>query len=408
VRPIDHVVEQLWAPALDSVDVRLTENASPEPGWTDAECYWLLPNARSARMLVPCGPRPALRGLLTNYRRLRTPRVNAVRSALGAAASLGLPLSRDRVSLRVSETSPDAELRLPTAWLASQLHVPLVTATGVRTSDNRKATLHLVDLAGRPVGYAKFGWNRATDDAVANEARTVTDLAVVDPGVRVPRCLGSYTYFGHPVLVVEPLPLDVRGGEGISPPTPQEIASFAAVLRHSPLADTGLFRTTRARLEAAERSHVAGQVASRASALAADLGSSRHIVPVASRWHGDFSPWNVARDGEDRLWVWDWESSEVDAPAGLDSLHWEFSRQRLRADDIDAMSLTATVSGAISALAAFGVGPKGRALLAAMYALTVVERACTLAASSGSWDDALIQPRGLAHLCREADGVLAS
>jgi hypothetical protein len=39
-------------------------------------------------------------------------------------------------------------------------------------------------------------------------------------------------------------------------------------------------------------------------------------------WHGDFTPWNMARLGE-RTYVWDWERA-APAPAGLDLLHFLF------------------------------------------------------------------------------------
>jgi hypothetical protein len=39
-------------------------------------------------------------------------------------------------------------------------------------------------------------------------------------------------------------------------------------------------------------------------------------------WHGDFTPWNMARL-EDGIFVWDWERSGP-APVGLDLLHFLF------------------------------------------------------------------------------------
>jgi hypothetical protein len=39
-------------------------------------------------------------------------------------------------------------------------------------------------------------------------------------------------------------------------------------------------------------------------------------------WHGDFTPWNMARLG-DATYLWDWERAAA-APAGLDLLHFLF------------------------------------------------------------------------------------
>jgi hypothetical protein len=39
-------------------------------------------------------------------------------------------------------------------------------------------------------------------------------------------------------------------------------------------------------------------------------------------WHGDFTPWNMARTG-DATYLWDWERA-APAPVGLDLLHFLF------------------------------------------------------------------------------------
>ncbi|HZI37787.1 MAG TPA: hypothetical protein VFF24_05730, partial [Acidimicrobiia bacterium] len=39
-------------------------------------------------------------------------------------------------------------------------------------------------------------------------------------------------------------------------------------------------------------------------------------------WHGDFTPWNMARSGA-TTYLWDWERA-APAPAGLDLLHFLF------------------------------------------------------------------------------------
>ena len=65
-----------------------------------------------------------------------------------------------------------------------------------------------------------------------------------------------------------------------------------------------------------------------AHALLDALAGATDTLPVTSRWHGDLTWWNRARDDAGQLWVWDWESSEEDAVAGLDALHWAFSARR--------------------------------------------------------------------------------
>jgi hypothetical protein len=47
----------------------------------------------------------------------------------------------------------------------------------------------------------------------------------------------------------------------------------------------------------------------------------RDQILSVGAWHGDFTPWNMARHGR-RLQLWDWERFEEGVPAGLDQLHY--------------------------------------------------------------------------------------
>jgi hypothetical protein len=127
---------------------------------------------------------------------------------------------------------------------------------------------------------------------------------------------------------------------------------------------------------------------------------------VTAWWHGDLAPWNAARDRRGQLWVWDWENAERDAVAGLDALHWTFSAQRLRADDLDRLSLGSALAEAEPYLIALGLGPSEQTVVAAHYAVTTVERACTLAWHAGSWVESLISEDGLRHLLVQARAML--
>ena len=58
-------------------------------------------------------------------------------------------------------------------------------------------------------------------------------------------------------------------------------------------------------------------------------------------------------------------------------------------------------------LTAAGVDRDGWPTVAAVFALTVVERACSHAAQTGSWSDAHIGVDGLVGLLREADTLVS-
>jgi hypothetical protein len=58
--------------------------------------------------------------------------------------------------------------------------------------------------------------------------------------------------------------------------------------------------------------------------MAGQLEAGYGDVPLEYGFcHGDFVPWNLARLGE-RLYIWDWENSEPDAPLGFDAVHYHF------------------------------------------------------------------------------------
>lgn len=406
--PLDHVVEQLWAPALlRSPDLRVVVDTSGDSTWMDVERYWLVPSASSARLLVPWGPRNVAARLLTNYRSLRTREVNAGRLVLGAATRAGVPLSRSTVAVQVRRSAPEAVRQLPLAMLSEAMGQSVFAATGVRTGDNRKTTLHLVDGEGRPVGYAKIGWTPATDHHVANEGRVLREIGGHLGPTRAPRLIAELDYHGHPVIVTSPLPLDARGSlSTVEQPTAQEMYWLTPVSRQAPPAQTLHFQAMSARLGKGVLHDRVRPVIEPALDLVAELSRIQRRMPVTARWHGDLTPWNRARDGSGQLWVWDWESSEDDALAGLDALHWVFASHRLRRRGNGSASLQSCLDGADGHLAAAGIARSDRPVVAATYALAVVDRACGFAIHADTWNDAYVGPAGLLDLVQQGLALL--
>ncbi len=59
-------------------------------------------------------------------------------------------------------------------------------------------------------------------------------------------------------------------------------------------------------------------------------GAARPTQPWSgAAWHGDWVPWNMARDG-DQVLLWDWEHYEDDVLAGFDHLHYLAQTRRMR------------------------------------------------------------------------------
>jgi hypothetical protein len=408
--PLQGPVEQLWFAVDDDVRFLLSRSRRCDiPGYRSVEQYAVVPTASSPRILMPALPAAAAHGAAVNYRALRGPRENLVRSVLGLAARAGIATSPTYLHVLVPASRPEAAASLPLHAVAHALGQPGLRASiGLRTGSNRKATLQLVDVDGAPAGYAKLGWNGKTDDLVRTEARALDALAADDTGdVRIPRRLASLDYGGHPVVVTEPMPDEVRA---VRPdrdgPTPAEFHDLAPVSRTDKVGGIGQVTALRERLDVATAPFVA-PLAQQAQRLVAEVAGDDPELVVAARWHGDLTPWNMARDGSGRLWVWDWENCEPDAPAGLDVLHWTVSgrRSELLAD---RLRLADCLGDAAPHLVASGVPRETWPALVRLYVATFIERECELALEHGSWDDFWIRPEQLADLADQATPSVGS
>ena len=173
-------------------------------------------------------------------------------------------------------------------------------------------------------------------------------------------------------------------------------------MRHAPIGDTRHFVDLRKRLTALRKDSVASAVAAACVPLVQRLEEARGRVPVCARWHGDFAPWNRARDRSGQLWIWDWESSEPDAVAGLDALHWAFSVRRPPSGRTTDIDLAGCLEAATPWLRAAGVRSEHHGHVAAVYALTVVDRAADLARRSGSWNGLWVDVDQLKTLLSQA------
>ena len=386
------LVEQLWGPGLEAGclqlgwDRRGARQVVADAGWREVERYYVVPGASRPTMLLPAAPAPALSGALHNYRGLRTTRRQLQRRVLGGAALLGT-LPFPQVALRVRASEELGTRANPLGELAAGLgRDDLRAAIGVRTGANRKATLQLVDVAGDPVGFAKFSWSEQTALAVEREARALSEKPLEGTCHR-PALLTSGTYFGWPYLVSAPLPLSSRAVRGsVAAPSVQEFYDLAPITDRRPLGASGHVRALDERLQALEPGQATGPLVGRAVRLLAQARASEQDLLISERWHGDLTPWNSARDSEDHLWLWDWETSEADTVAGLDAIHWHLSLVQEAGGTLDGKALSNAVRAAAPVLAGLG-HPRGAApVLTAVYVAVMVERAVALSIAEGGWE----------------------
>jgi len=397
--PLNHLVEQLWSPLVTTGSLRITVGDTPLPeGWRVAEEYYVLPSVSRATMLIPAGPRAATIGSLLNYRGLRRPLPNLQRSVLGNLVRTGVPLPFPRLRVAVPAIGAEPE-ELPLAAFAARLEQPQAyAAIGVRTGANRKATLQLVDGAGAPIGFAKVAWDRASAEGIRRETAALAEASSSGPARR-PRLLASGEHVGWPFLISEPLPADARGVRAeVPPPTPAEMIALTPVSRRAEVSATGQFRDLRMRLASLPDGDMVGPVRAAACRLLDAVAQCHDNLLVTTRCHGDLTPWNSARDRDGRLWCWDWESSEADAVAGLDALHWHVTVQTEGGRALDGSVLRTALDRSSPLLVAAGVPRRAWGQVAAVYCATLAERACDLASGAGGWEKDWVLPEQLLDL----------
>jgi hypothetical protein len=312
-------------------------------GFTRAEAYLVLPRPADPRLLVPAlgSPRAAAAALARNHDATST-KARLVRAVLGAGLRVGLtqrlaPKS-SRVDVFVDPALPAAER--PQHLLSEHLQVifgrpdlEMAVILGVPRL-NRKPVLQVLAPDGTVVGYVKAAWNDLTGRLVRNEARVLGHLAAAGPNgagpaAFTPPALVAAGPWGDLELIAQTaLPnADRPDAVAVFDPPMAVIAEIAGLWGRSTarLADSPYWAGVRERLEA--------QAGSELLRRAVELVERRHGAEEIAfgAWHGDFTPWNMARlpgdrgapGGGERTYVWDWERA-APAPAGLDLLHFLF------------------------------------------------------------------------------------
>jgi len=303
-------------------------------GYERAEQLAQLPAGPGRSFLVSLADRRGAASSLTSYNALRSGRRRVVRRALGAALRTGLaqPLLRTKIDIGVrSSATPEQQAAdLLTEHLsrvcavASAGAAPLVVAIGSGDGPYRKPVLQVFSAAGTPLGFVKVGWNDWTRDCVRREAAALRACEGRSLGFDVPKLLGLSEWHGLDLLATAPLPDLVRGTR-LAAPLPdasvlREISQLSAG-RTEPLAVGPWWRGMRSRIQQNVTDHSSREVLER---MACQLEAGYGDVPLEYGFcHGDFVPWNLARLGE-RLYIWDWENSEPDAPLGFDAVQYHF------------------------------------------------------------------------------------
>ncbi|HLF41666.1 MAG TPA: hypothetical protein VI854_09375 [Acidimicrobiia bacterium] len=311
--------------------VRSRRSGPVPPGFRAAESYLVLPRASNPRLLVPLASSRAAAAALARNHDATSRKSRMVKAALGAGLRLGITqrMLPDRVDVAVAEGLAGADLG--DALLTEHLRrifgrddLAMAVILGVPRL-NRKPVLQVLSSAGDVLGYVKAAWNDLTRALVRNEARVLAHLASERRNSFVAPGLIHHGPWGAlDLLAASPLPNAVKPQESqvFDPPLPviTEVAQLGGVSR-SPLAASSYWSGVRERLaargtEASPGPDPLAPIVDHVEARYGDVGLR------FGTWHGDFTPWNMARLDEG-IFVWDWERS-APAPVGLDLLHFLF------------------------------------------------------------------------------------
>ena len=306
----------------------------PPAGYGRVEAYLVLPRASNPRLLVPLGSPQAAAAALRRNHDATSKKARLARAALSVGLRVGLTQRvADRVDVFVDPTLSPAErsrhvLTEHLRDLFGRRDLEMAVILGVPRL-NRKPVLQVLASDGTVVGYVKAAWNDLTAGLVRNEARVLSDLADAKPTTFTPPAFVAAGPWGDLELIAaSALPNAARPDPGqILDPPMAVIAEIADLWGRSTarLADSPYWAGVRERLDRQGGSEVLHR--------AVDWIEQRHgHEDIAfGAWHGDFTPWNMARLGggsggpgeTGRTYLWDWERA-APAPAGLDLLHFLF------------------------------------------------------------------------------------
>lgn len=290
-----------------------------------AETFIAVPSATHPRFLLPRADRRSMARTLSTYNALRRGRTRVLRRLLAVAfiTGIGSRTLGEPIHIEVEPTSRRQQPSLA-AHLRSELGwSDALMALGVRPIDDHyKPTIQIFDRRGEPLGFAKAGWTAQTAQMVRREVAALRHWEAEGPSrsLAVPRLLLAGEWDRLPFLVMEPIPTTVRAVSE-KDPLPSIAAELTGARVTAAFTASPYWSSTSARLSRLRRDPEGHLLRVVVRILAQLPGASDDGHWSFGRWHGDWTSWNVARDG-DRFVAWDWEHSTDCAPCGFDVLHW--------------------------------------------------------------------------------------
>jgi hypothetical protein len=325
---------------------------------------------RVGDFVLPANPRVAARALLA-YNALRPARIRTVRALTAAALVLGA----HRVLTRTEPLGTAADGSTLLDHLRDVLACgPLVfAATDHGGTGFRTPVLQLFDARGRPVGYAKIGWDPVTRALVDAEADALARAASAGwVRLTAPALRWHGTWRDLSVLVTAPMPRSVRRLPARALPPVTALTEVATLFGPPSVRAVGTSAYVAGLRAIADAAEAAGRPVL-ASRLATTLERFADTALTFGAWHGDWVEWNLGTtDG--RVVAWDWAHAAPDVPFGFDLLQFFHLRHHnLHGVPTDA-ALARARDDADCGLVTLGLDAEARAATGALHALEVAAR----------------------------------
>jgi hypothetical protein len=220
----------------------------------------------------------------------------------------------------VMERAPDDGAATAEALLAEVVGpVEAVVVRLGRRRFNRALVLMPFDREGRLVAVVKVARGEAAREVLRREHETLVSASRMDvPGLEIPEALAHLETDTLSYLVMTPLTSTT-----VNRPEPIPVKQMTALADQGPRSAAPL-RDTPAVTRLRQRASSLDDPAQRAWTTAAldDLLAELGDVGVPrGAWHGDWVPWNMAREGQ-KVLLWDWEHFHLQGLYGWDHLHY--------------------------------------------------------------------------------------
>ena len=282
--------------------------------------YLVLPSLRRPVLLVPSRSSAAA-GAIVRFDEGQRAKLSL--RILAWAQTKGLlhrfPLARVSVSRQNEGVLDVVEQALPAADT-------IVVRLG-RPRHGRAVVLHALDSTGESLAFVKCAWGDRVLDLRHERDNLATIAAEPIPGIRAPSVLDFVERDGFGALILEALtprslPADLDG-------VPIEAMNCLAARdgwQECSLGQTPVILRLRVGIAAIRAPHDRVWLQREFDRLVSSLGN---VSTKTGSWHGDWVPWNMAREANAVL-LWDWEHSEDGVLPGFDHLHYLAQDLRLR------------------------------------------------------------------------------